>query len=162
VTITQQTITQQTITQPGPPTAPAKPNLRPVHYEPLPGQAPARAAQVEPSRPERPPSAARDFVEAHHAATRILRLALEVLDGKRSPLQLGPHFAPRPLRYWRAAAGQRVTRTPARHGRVRLCMPRSGVAETAVTCRMDGTFRALAARFEYADGRWRCTAVRLL
>jgi uncharacterized protein DUF6459 len=151
-----------TITLPGPPTAPARPRLRSVHYEPLPGQAPARAAPVEPSRPERPSSAAREFVDAHRAATRILRLALEVLDGKRPPLQLAPHFAARPLRYWRAAAGQRVARSPVRHGRIRLCMPRSGVAEVAVTCRVDSTYRALAARFEHADHRWRCTAVRLL
>lgn len=151
-----------TITLPGPPTAPARPRLRPVHYEPLPGQTPARAAPVEVSRPERPSSAAREFVDAHHAATRILRLAFEVLDGKRPPLQLAPYLAPRPLRYWRAATGQRATRAPVRHGRIRLCMPCSGVAEVAVTCRMDGTFRALAARFEHADGRWRCTAVRIL
>jgi hypothetical protein len=45
---------------------------------------------------------------------------------------------------------------------MRLCMPRPGVAEIAVTCRLDDTFRALAARFERTDGRWRCTAVRLL
>jgi hypothetical protein len=148
-----------TITLPGPP---ARPRLRAVHYEPLPGQAHARTAPARPSQPERPSSAAREFVDAHHAATRILRLALEVLDGKRSPLQLAPHFAPRPLRYWRAATGQRVTRVPVRHGRIRLCMPRSGVAEIAVTCRVDSAIRALAARFEHTDGRWRCTAVRLL
>jgi hypothetical protein len=151
-----------TITLPGRPAAPAQPRLRAVHYEPLPGQGPARAAPAEPARPERPPSTAHEFVDAHHAATRVLRLALEVLDGKRSPLQLAPYFAPRPLRYWRAAMGQRVARAPARHGRIRLCMPCSGVAEVAVTCRVDGTFRALAARFEHTDDRWRCTAVRLL
>ena len=151
-----------TITLPGPPTAPARPRLRLVRYEPGPGQTPARAATAEPSRTERPPGTAREFVDAHRATTRILRLALEVLDGKRSPAQLAPHFAPRPLRYWRAAMGQRAARGPARRGRLRLCMPRSGVAEVAVTCQLDGTFRALAARFEHTDGRWRCTAVRLL
>jgi hypothetical protein len=151
-----------TITLPGPPPAPEGPRLRPVQYEPFPGQAPARAAPAEPSRPDRPSSAAREFVDAHHAAVRILRLAFEVLNGKRSPLQLAPHFAPRPLRYWRAATGQRGTRAPVRHGRIRLCMPRSGVAEVAVTCRVDRAYRALAARFEHTDGRWCCTAVRLL
>jgi hypothetical protein len=136
--------------------------LRPVRYEPLAGQAPVRTAPAEVARPERPPSALREFVEAHRAATRILRLALEVLDGRRSPLQLAPHFTPAALRCWRATAGQRTARAPARHGRLRLCMPCSGVAETTVTCRVDGAYRALAARFEHADGRWRCTAVRLL
>ncbi|GAA5112040.1 Rv3235 family protein [Pseudonocardia adelaidensis] len=147
--------------------APVQPRLRPVPYEPLPGQAPARAAPAEPPRRTRPseegpPGGAGEFLDAHRAATRILRLALEVLDGKRAPMQLEPHFAPRPLRYWRAATGQRVTRAPVRHGRIRLCTPCPGVAEVAVTCRVDGTYRALAARLERADGRWRCTAVRLL
>jgi hypothetical protein len=155
-----------TITLPDPHTTPARPRLRPVRYEPGPGQAPARAAPPTPPTPppaqERPASTARELVDAHNAVTRILRLALEVLDGRRSPVQLEPHFAPRPLRYWRAAVGRRAVRAPARRGRMRLCMPRPGVAEIAVTCRLDGTFRALAARFERTDGRWRCTAVRLL
>jgi hypothetical protein len=150
-----------TLPTPGPPPAPERPRLRPVRYEPLPGQAPARTAPAEAS-PDRPPRAAREFVEAHHAAARILRLALEVLDGRRSPLQLVPHFDPGALRYWRAAAGRRTARAPARHGRIRLCIPRSGVAEIAVTCRVDGAYRALAARFERTDDRWRCVAVRLL
>lgn len=153
-----------TITLPptGSPAAPERHRVRPVQYEPLPGQAPSRPAPAETSGPDRARRAAREFVEAHHAATRILRLALEVLDGRRSPLQLAPHFAPRALRYWRAITGQRTARTPARHGRIRLCMPCAGVAEIAVTCRVDGTYRALAARFEHAGDRWRCTAVRIL
>jgi Family of unknown function (DUF6459) len=141
---------------------PARPRLRPVHYEPGPGEAPVRAGPPEPALHERGSSAAREFVDAHHAVTRILRLALEVLDGRRSPLQLEAHFAAEPLRYWRATTGQRLTRTPVRRGRMRLCMPRSDVAEIAVPCEVDGSVRALAARFERTDGRWRCTAVRLL
>jgi hypothetical protein len=151
-----------TITLPDPPARPGRAHVRPVRYEPGPGQAPARAAPPAPTHRERPGSGAREFVDAHHAVTRVLRLALEVLDGRRPPGQLAVHFAPGPLRYWRAALGQRRTRTPARRGRLRLCMPRSGIAEIAVTCRIDGSFRALAARFEHTDGRWRCTAVRLL
>lgn len=151
-----------TITLPSPPAAPAPPRLRSVDYEPGPGQAPARAAPPEPSGRERPSGAAREFVDTHHAVTRILRLAVEVLDGRRSPAQLVPHFAPGPLRYWRARTGQRTSRVPVRRGRIRLCVPRPGVAEIAATCEVDGAFRALAARFERTDGRWRCTAVRLL
>jgi hypothetical protein len=100
-------------------------------------------------------------VDAHHTIARILRLALEVLDGRRPVAQLATYFAAAPLRYWRASVGQRIARAPARCGRLRLCLPRSGVAEVAVTCQVDGRYRALAARFERADGRWRCTAVRL-
>jgi uncharacterized protein DUF6459 len=142
--------------------APTRPCLRRVRYEPEPGQ--PRPAPTPPSRPpdrERPASTAREFVEAHHAVTRILRLALEVLDGRRPPVQLAQHFAPGPLRYWRAAAGQRVPRAAAQHGRLRLCLPRAGAAEVAVTCHVDGRVRAVAARFERHDGRWRCVAVRM-
>ncbi|TQM15135.1 hypothetical protein FB558_1917 [Pseudonocardia kunmingensis] len=148
--------------------APTRARLRPVRYEPATGRPPPGPAPA-PSGPPRPPppgSAARrhpgrEFVDAHLAATRILRLALEVLDGRRPPAQLRTHFADAPLRYWRAAAGRRTARAPARCGRLRLCLPRSGVAEVAVTCVVDGRHRALAARFERHDGRWWCTAVRM-
>lgn len=151
-----------TIAPPDPAADPARPRLRPVHYEPGPGEAPVRAGPPAPPLHERASSAAREFVEAHHSVTRVLRLAIEVLGGRRSPLQLEPYFAPEPMRYWRALLGQRITRAPIRRGRMRLCMPRSGVAEIAVPCEIDGAVRALAARFERTDGRWRCTAVRLL
>ena len=139
--------------------APARPRLRRLRYEPDSGQE-APAPAPPPAR-ERPADAAREFVDAHRAITRVVRLALEVLDGRRPPAQLTSHFAPGPLRYWRAATGQRTARAPARCGRLRLCLPRTGVAEVAVTCELDGRFRALAARFEHAGGRWRCTALRL-
>jgi hypothetical protein len=153
-----------TTTLPSPPAAvPTRPRLRRVSYEPEPGR--AAAAPAPPPRPPGralPASTAREFVDAHHAVTRILRLALEVLDGRRPAAQLAPHFAPEPLRYWRAAVGQRTGRTPARCGRPRLCLPRSGAAEVAATCQVDDRFRAIAARFERTDGgRWRCTALRL-
>jgi Family of unknown function (DUF6459) len=151
-----------TIAPPDPAADPARPRLRTVHYEPGPREAPARVVPPPPPRPEHPSSAAREFVDAHHGATRILRLALEVLAGRRSHVQLAPHFAPEPLRYWRALLGQRLSRTPVRRGRMHLCMPRSGVAEIAVPCEIDGAVRALAARFERTDGHWHCTAVRLL
>lgn len=147
--------------------APGRSRLRPVRYEPVPGQTPSRAAPAEPpvrSRPPRghPPGGAHEYIDAHRAATRIVRLALEVLDGKRALMQLEPHFAASPLRYWRVATGHRAAEVPARHGRLRICTPCPGVAEVAVTCRIDGRYRALAARLERTDDRWRCTAVRLL
>jgi hypothetical protein len=45
---------------------------------------------------------------------------------------------------------------------MRLCLPRSGVAEVAVTCELDGRVRALAARFEHRRAGWCCTVLRLL
>jgi hypothetical protein len=45
---------------------------------------------------------------------------------------------------------------------MRLCLPRSGAAEVAVTCELDGRVRALAARFERRRAGWCCTVLRLL
>jgi hypothetical protein len=44
---------------------------------------------------------------------------------------------------------------------MRVCVPRSGVAEVAVTCEIDGRPRALAARFDRRHTAWTCTALRL-
>lgn len=97
----------------------------------------------------------------------VLRLACEVLDGRRPPTQLATHVDESVVRYWRAVAERRRTRpgrpTPgrARFARMRLCHPHAEAAEVAVAVELDGGIRALAARFDHRDGRWRCTAIRL-
>jgi hypothetical protein len=143
-----------------------RPRLRRMAYEPGPG-ASAAVATIPAPRPPQPeqagPSAA-ELGEAHRNIARILRLALEVLDHRRPSTQLTDHVTASVLRYWRTAAQQRTVRSPARFSRMRLCLPRSGVAEVAVACAMDGRVRAVAARFERADSAgtgWRCTALRL-
>jgi hypothetical protein len=135
-------------------------------YEPGPGASTA-VAIIPASRPPQfapvGPSAA-ELGEAHRNITRILRLALEVLDHRRPSTQLAGHVTASVLRYWRTAAQQRTVRSPARFARMRLCLPQPGVAEVAVACAMDGRVRALAARFENADSAgtgWQCTALRL-
>jgi hypothetical protein len=167
------TLRDVTITLPAPAAVPApaptgagaRPRVRRVSYEPGPGPG---TLPVEPAPPlQRPPdpvppaAEALELDEAHHGVARILRLALEVLDGRRPVAQLGAHFAPAPLRYWRVATEQRRPRTPARFSRMRLCLPRSGVAEVAAACSVDGRVRALAARFEHTDDGWCCTVLRL-
>lgn len=139
-----------------------RPRLRRVAYEPAPGEAPRRAGPppADPARTVGPapaaPSAAREPI------TRLLRLACEVLDGRRPATQLAPHADESVLRCWRAAAARRpARRSPARFRRVRLCHPRPDAAEVAVAVELDGGVRALAARFELHGGRWRWTAVRL-
>jgi hypothetical protein len=139
-------------------------------YEPEPGASADVAFLPVPRPAPLPPMpsaalhAAAELAEARQSVGRILRLALEVLDGRRPPVQLTGHVAAPVLRYWRAAAQQRSVRSPARFSRMRLCLPRPGIAEVAVACAMDGRVRALAARFERADNGgtgWRCTALRL-
>jgi hypothetical protein len=106
---------------------------------------------------------------AREAATLVLRLACEVLDGRRPPTHLSTHVDGSVVRYWRAVAERRrpapgrPTAPPgrARFTRMRLCHPHPGAAEVAVAVEVDGGVRALAARFDHHDGRWRCTAMRL-
>jgi hypothetical protein len=147
-----------------PPPERTRPRLRRMVYEPDPG-----TLAEAPPRPLAPGAVVVDVpTEAEHRAARraltgTLRLALEVLDGRRPAAQLAHHFDDAPLRYWRAAAHQRRRRTPARALRMRLCLPLPGIAEVAVVCDIDGRVRALAARFDRADptASWRCTEVRL-
>jgi hypothetical protein len=135
-------------------------------YEPGPGANGAVVALPVP-RPPAPvatPEAPAELAHAHRAAGRILRLALEVLDGRRPPAQLTGHVTAPVLRYWRAATQQRSVRSPARFTRMRLCLPQPGIAEVAVACAMDGRVRAIAARFERTDDTstgWQCTVLRL-
>ena len=131
--------------------------------EPLPATAVAPpASTARGPLPGRAPEASRaEHIDAHDAASRQLRTALEVLDGRRPIAHLTDQAAPSVLRYWRVAAQRRRVRAPARFTRMRLCLPRSGVAEVAATCEIDGRPRALAARFERRRGRWLCTVVRL-
>jgi uncharacterized protein DUF6459 len=148
---------------PGPRTAPSPVVLvRPARYEPEPGAAhPAPALVAHPRSPVPPETGPTQAAEAHAVIAPALRLALEVLDGRRPAEHLGPLATPAVLRYWRAARGQRRARTPARLVAVRLCLPAPGAAEVAAVCGIDGRVRALAARFERRRGRWLCTAVRL-
>jgi hypothetical protein len=141
-----------------------KPRLRRVCYEPEPG---STAAVPLPRTPEPPPVpvpsvvGVRELAEAHRAVSRILRIALEVLERRRPSTQLERYFAPAPLRCWRVAVRQRRPRSRVQPGRMRVCMPRTEVAEVALPCTIDGRVRALAARFEHSAAGWRCTAIRL-
>ena len=158
-----------TVVAPGPP-APGPPaprvRLRRIRYEPEPGTPPRtgtgpdRREQGSPA-PDEPTVV--DLETTRRALSGSLRVAMEVLDGRRPAAQLVHHFEDRPLRYWRAAAHRRQVRAPARVVRMRLCLPRTGAAEVAAVCDIDGRVRALAARYERPGSGhpWRCTALRL-
>ena len=145
-----------------------RPRLRRVRYEPEPGGSAAEPPLL-PALPAsvvvEPVATPAQVAAAHVGVARVLRAALEVLDGRRPVRHLDDHVTESVLRYLRAAARQRQARSPTRMRRMRLCLPRPEVAEVAVACDMDGRVRAIAARFEQVDavaaGRWRCTALRL-
>ena len=141
------------------------PGIRPNSTDPTPAGAATEPAAVHRSARSDPLAGGEvsraERMEVQRTVTRQLRAALEVFDGRRPAAHIADLVTPSVLRYWRAAAGQRRVRVPTRFARIRLCLPRNGVAEVAVTCEIDGRPRALAARFERTRGRWLCTTVRL-
>ena len=91
-----------------------------------------------------------------------LRLAVEVLDGRRPPEQLATRLDPGTLGRWRAARACHRTSGVSRLLRLRLCLPHAEAAEVAAVCRVDGRVRALAARFERHGPAWTCTHLQLV
>jgi Family of unknown function (DUF6459) len=107
---------------------------------------------------------------AYAAARRTLGQILEVLNQRRPLIHLRPTLTPHAFRYvgvvvdWLPATARRGD---ARVLSIRMCQPRSDVAEVAAVCRIGGRPRALAARFERqskpASGelRWCCAVLQL-
>ena len=137
------------------------PRLCPLRYEPRPG---ARAVVVRrvvpPPEPYVPPPM--DTQGVRRSVGTTLRLAVEVLDGRRPPEQLATRLDPGTLGRWRAARACRRTSGVSRLLRLRLCLPHAEAAEVAAVCRIDGRVRALAARFERHGPAWTCTHLQLV
>jgi hypothetical protein len=162
----------------------AGPRLRLLRYEPDPDHGPSASADIRPgpSSDTSPPVVAdlRETPALRRRALAVLRLTLEVLDGRRPLTQLAPHLDPSALRYVRAAHAQShparahsAQRAPVRHPSrltsVHLRRARVDAVEVAAVYRIGARARALAARFEGpapgpADdaSRWRCVTLRLL
>jgi hypothetical protein len=137
------------------------PRLCPLRYEPHPG---ARAVVVRrvaaPPQPYVPPPM--DTQGVRRSVGTTLRLAVEVLAGRRPPEQLATRLDPGTLGRWRAARACRRTSGVSRLLRLRLCLPHAEAAEVAAVCRIDGRVRALAARFERHGPAWTCTHLQLV
>ncbi len=117
------------------------------------------------------PSGTLELAAARAGATAVLRLVIEVVDGRRPAAHLERSVSPAVLSYVAAAlsAGLRGRRPgregPARIRSVHLQLPGEGIAEVSAVWQRAGRVAALAARFEQAeDARplgWRCTFLRL-
>ena len=103
-----------------------------------------------------------DTAGVRRSVGTTLRLAVEVLDGKRPPEQLASRLDPGTLGRWRAARSRRRASVASRLLRLRLCLPHAEAAEVAAVCRIDGRVRALAARFERHGPAWTCTLLQLI
>jgi hypothetical protein len=140
----------------------ATPTVRPLRYEPTPGSrapVPARRRVVTPPEPYVLPPL--DERMARRAVSSTLLLAIEVLDGHRTPDQLEARLDPSPLGYWRAEAARKRSGAASRVLRLRVFLPHADAAEVAAVCQIDGRVRALAARFERRGPAWCCTVLRL-
>lgn len=158
-----------TIERPAPALAPADadppcgagPRIRRTRYEPLPGE-PCLALPLPPAPPPAPIVTNTSESDGQLASTvlTVLRLLLEVLDGRRPASQLTDQLTPAALRYVRATGCRGSGR--GRLSSLRICRPATGIGEVAAVYRLDGRARAVAARFERSPGgAWSCVALRL-
>jgi hypothetical protein len=97
-----------------------------------------------------------DYILRAGSGGRLLRLVLEVIDGRRPAAQLDGVVVASVLRYVRAA---RPARRPVRVSRLlslRVCRPVEHAVEAAAVVGVDQRVRAVAARFELEQAGWRC------
>ena len=171
-----------------PPREHRRPRLRLLRYEPAAEEPTGRPTPPVRTRPTAVLTAVADTTDIgalRRRAEQVLRLTLEVLDGRRPVGQLAGHLEPRALRYVRAAVTQRP-RQPSRMTSLHVDRPCTGAIEVAAVYRRGARARALAARFEppmspgtaaareprTVPGRpaarsgdpreWRCVTLRLL
>jgi hypothetical protein len=99
-------------------------------------------------------------------ARRLLTALLESLGGRRPLRQLAGHLSPAVHHGLLAGDPERLVRQRAwARGAVirsvRVCEPAAGVAEVAAVVQAGARVRAVAARLENFDGRWRCTRLQI-
>jgi hypothetical protein len=161
----------------------AAPRLEPPYDDELGPPQPPQAEQLsfdEPSpwplerkAPAAAPSARRRHPDPRPWASQFLLAALETMAGRRPPAQLD-RWATATAATGVAGGGDRLglrpavrtaarTRAPsaALHS-VHVSEPAEGVAEVCAVLRCGDRYRALAARLEWLDRRWRCVCFRML
>ena len=124
--------------------------MRLLRYEPAAEEPTGRPTPPVRTRPTAVLTAVADTTDIgalRRRAEQVLRLTLEVLDGRRPVGQLAGHLEPRALRYVRAAVTQRP-RQPSRMTSLHVDRPCTGAIEVAAVYRRGARARALAARFE--------------
>jgi uncharacterized protein DUF6459 len=144
----------------------ADPGTRPAaDLRVLPG-----GAAEQPSGAAEQPSGAADRRRMFARAHRFVQAVVEIVSGDRPCAQL-VRWTDRAvydsLTTRVAALSDTVGSVPpterprARVVSVKVCRPRDGVAEVAAHVRQGKRSHALAARLEYAEQRWICTALEL-
>ena len=133
--------------------------VRRADYEPEPTTDPVPSwdapAPTGPPTPDLPADPA-----ARRAAERVLRVIVEILDGRRPADHLDGLATPAVVRCVRFAR-HRVNGSWL--ARVRVVQPHEKAVEVAAVCRSGRGVHAIAARLDHTRRRgWRCTAFRLI
>ena len=94
---------------------------------------------------------------------RLLVAILEATSGRRPLNQLAQHLSQGVLNGLIIDLNRRPgwMKHPAAIRTVRVCEPADGVAELAVVVQTGARVRAIAARLEGLDGRWRCVRLQI-
>lgn len=134
--------------------------LRLVTGDPLPFERAAALSAVD--RFDRLPTPRSMLPDPRACAARLVVATMEVLSGRRPIQQLMPWTddavyaqLSRTVRTRRRVGGPATLRS------LRISEPAPGVAEVCAVVGGAQRSRAVAARLEGADGRWRCTALQL-
>jgi hypothetical protein len=91
--------------------------------------------------------------------SRFSQAAVEILAGRRSPLQM-LRWTNRVVYAQLANRSGAIEQTP-HVRRIRICEPADGIVEASVIALASDRCRAMALRFEGLDGRWICTAMTI-
>lgn len=85
---------------------------------------------------------------------RFIHAALEILNGKRAPIQLSRWCNRKVFSY--LSENARIRPTTIRIGRKRICQPFDQILEVTAMLHGSERSRVLVCRFEGLDGRWLC------
>ena len=121
------------------------------------------SALVTDDRFDRRPTPRAQLPDPRPWAGRLILAVLEALAGRRSVQQLMPWTDDAVYAQLSRTVRRRVsTEGPGVLRSLRVTEPADGVAEVCAVIAGPARTRAVAARLEGADGRWRCTALHLL
>ncbi len=95
-------------------------------------------------------------------AGRLIQATLEAFAGRRSVQQLMPWTDEVVYAQVSRAVRRRAGKVPGLLRSLHVSEPAEGVVEVCAVVSGSGRCRAVAARLEGSDGRWRCTALKLI
>lgn len=143
--------------------APRALRLVPSHVEELLPFDPPTPVHPADEESDRLPTPRTELPDPRPWAGRIILATLEALAGRRPVQQLMPWTddvvyaqISRAVRYGTARAIPGVLRS------IHVSEPADGVAEVCAVASGSNRTRAVAARLEGSDGKWRCTALKLV